>query len=141
MTDFTLKHGDLTQKIIGSAMKVHSKMKNGYVERVHQRCLAVEFSKIGIGFKEEVDMPIFYEEQIVGHRRADFVIENKVFIEVKALANLENEHIAQALNYLETSGLKICLLINFGSKSLQFKRLINEKKNLALTHPTNPQNP
>ena len=141
MTDSNLKYGDLTQKIIGCAMRVHSTMKNGYLERVYQKCLAIELKKTGLHFGEEIDIPIFYDEEIVGRRRADFIVEERVVVEIKAIANLENEHIAQALNYLETSGLEICLLINFGSKSLQFKRLINEKKNLASRHHINPTNP
>jgi GxxExxY protein len=141
MAELNLKHGDLTQKIIGCAMTVHSKMRNGYIERIYQKCLAIEFRKAGLLFKEEVDIPIFYGDTIVGRRRADFVVKEKVVVELKAITNLENEHIAQALNYLETSGLEICLLINFGAKSLQFKRLINETKNTILNHPVNPTNP
>ncbi|MCW3075048.1 MAG: GxxExxY protein [Flaviaesturariibacter sp.] len=141
MKESNLKYGDLTQKIIGCAMKVHSRMKNGYIERVYQKCMAIELQKAGVLYKEEIDMPIFYDDKIVGRRRADFIVDEKVVIEIKAITNLENEHIAQALNYLETSGLEICLLINFGSKSLQFKRLINENKSLALKHPINPINP
>ena len=120
-------------------MKVHSKMKNGYIERVYQKCLAIEFEKAALSFKEEIDMPIFYDETIVGRRRAYFIIESKVVIELKSVTNLENEHIVQALNYLETSGLEICLLINFGSKSLQFKRLISERKRVVI-NPTNHTN-
>jgi len=136
-----LKYGDITQKVIGCAMKVHGKMKNGYVEAVYQKCLAIEFRKAALLFKEEVDIPIFYEDTIVGRRRADFIVAEKVIVELKARISLENEHIAQTLNYLETSGFEVALLINFGSKSLQFKRLINERKEAAVKNPLNPTHP
>lgn len=121
-------------------MRVHQKMKNGYVEAVYHKCLAIELAKAGIGFKQEVDMPIFYEGEVVGRRRVDFLVEDVVAVELKAQSELTDIHLAQALNYLETHNLEIGLLINFGAKSLQFKRLIHEQK-LALKNPVNPINP
>lgn len=136
-----LKYNDVTQKIIGCAMKVHGKMKNGYVEAVYQKCLAIEFKKIGLNFQQEVDVPIHYEGIIVGRRRVDFIIEGTIIVEIKAIATLENSHLAQAINYLESHHLQIGLLINFGSKSLQFKRLVNGQKPDAIKNPVNPSNP
>ena len=135
-----LKHSDITEKIIGCAMKVHSKMRSGYVEAVYQKCLSIEFENSGLRFQTEVDHPIYYEGIIVGRRRVDFLIDDKIVVEIKALSEITNAHIAQALNYLETHQLEIGLLINFGGKSLQFKRLINERK-LSNNQQKNPINP
>ena len=123
-----LLHFELTQKIIGCAMRVHSKMRNGFVERVYQKCLAIEMDKAKLGFKEEVNATIYYENIPVGTRRVDFIVENKIVVEIKAMADLTDTHLAQAINYLETHRLEVGLLINFGAKSLQFKRLINQHK-------------
>ena len=123
-----LKYGDITEKVIWCAMKVHQKMSNGYLEAVYQNCLAIEMDKAGINYEREVELPIFYEDIKVGKRRVDFMIEEKVLVELKAQAELTNAHLAQGLNYLETHNLEVGLLINFGAKSLQFRRLINERK-------------
>ena len=137
-----LKYGELTQTIIGCAMKVHSKMKNGYNELVYSRCLAIEFDKAGIKYQKELEVPIYYDEIMVSKRRVDFMVEEKVVVELKAITDLTNENLAQALNYLECHQLEIGLLINFGSKSLQFKRLINQHKLRDLKNPVHPiQNP
>jgi len=135
-----LKYADITQKIIGCAMKVHQKMKNGYVESVYQKCLAIELTKSEIKFKQEVEMCIYYDETLVGKRRLDFLVEEVIAVEIKAFGELTDAHLAQGINYLETQGLEIGLLINFGSTSLQFKRLINQKK-LVAKNPANPTNP
>ena len=119
------KYSELTAKVIGCAMKVHQKMRSGYPEQIYHRCLIIEFSKEAISFQQEVEMPIYYDETLVGKRRADFLIENKVVLEIKA--ELTDAHLAQALNYLEGMNLEIGLLLNFGSKSLEIKRIINNK--------------
>lgn len=103
-------------------------MRNGFVERVYQKCLAIEMDKAKLGFKEEVNATIYYENIPVGTRRVDFIVENKIVVEIKAMADLTDTHLAQAINYLETHRLEVGLLINFGAKSLQFKRLINQHK-------------
>jgi GxxExxY protein len=121
------KYSDTTSKIIGSAMRVHQRMRNGYQEIIYHRCLAIELNKENIRFREEVELPIFYDGTEVGTRRVDFLIENKVVLEIKAVSELNDTHLAQALNYLEALNLEIGLLLNFGSKSLEIKRLINNK--------------
>lgn len=138
-TKTPLKYGDITSAIIGCAMKVHQKMKNGYVESVYHKCLAIELAKTGMNFTHEVDMPIYYEGELVGRRRVDFMVEEKIAVELKALSELTDAHLAQGLNYLETHNLEVGLLINFGAKSLQFKRLINDKG--MQRNPANPTNP
>jgi len=122
------KHSDITGKIIGCAMKVHSTLGNGFQEVIYQRALAIEFEKAGLSFHREMEMPIIYDNQQIGTRRVDFFVEEKIMVELKALAQLENVHLAQALNYLEAYRIEIGLLINFGATSLQFKRLTIEQK-------------
>lgn len=110
-------------------MKVHSTLGNGFQEVIYQRCLAIEMNKQDIQFAREVEMPIFYDGIEVGTRRADFIVADKIMVELKAIIELEDVHLAQALNYLEVYNLEVGLLINFGSRSLTFKRLHNKKYN------------
>ena len=121
------KYSDLTGKIIGSAMEVHKILGTGFQEVIYQRALAQEMSLQGVTFSREHEMPIFYKEEQIGTRRVDFLVENVISVEIKAITHLEDVHLAQAINYLEAYNLEIGLLINFGSKSLTFKRLINSK--------------
>lgn len=121
---------DLTYKINGCAMKVHNQLGNGFQEVIYQRCLAIEFRRAGIEFEREKEQKIYYDQFLVGTRRADFVVENKVIVELKALINLEDVHLAQAKNYVVAYNFPIGLLINFGAKSLQFKKIYNPKYNV-----------
>ena len=118
-----MKHEEITRKIIGCAMKVHSTLGNGFQEVIYQRALAIEMEKQGLTFKREMEMSIFYAEINIGTRRVDFFVEECIMVELKALINLEDVHLAQAMNYCEAFGLPIGLLLNFGSKSLQYKRV------------------
>ncbi len=115
----------LTFDIIGCAMKVHNTLGNGFQEVIYQRCLAIELQRAGLDFGREVEQPIYYEGILVGTRRADFVVENKVIVELKALTNLEDVHLAQAKNYVVAYRFEKGLLINFGAKSLQYKLIFN----------------
>jgi len=108
-------------------MEVHKMLGNGFQEVIYQRALAIEFSIQGLSFEREFEMPIFYKETSIGTRRVDFLVEGVVSIEIKAIAQLDDIHLAQAINYLEAYNLEIGMLINFGNKSLQFKRLINSR--------------
>ena len=128
MINSLYKHSDLTGKIIGCAMKVHSTLGNGFQEVIYQRCLALEMEKQGLSFSREMQMLIYYEGVEVGMRKVDFLVADTIMVELKATSKLEDNHLAQALNYLEAYKLEIGLLINFGSKSLEFKRLTNEYK-------------
>jgi GxxExxY protein len=121
-----MKYGKITEKIIGSAFEVHKFLGNGFQEVIYQRALAYEMDKVGLQFNREIEQEIFYKdlEKPIGTRRADFVVENKVLIEIKAIKKLEDVHLAQALNYLKAYKLEVGLLINFGSKSMTFKRLV-----------------
>jgi GxxExxY protein len=115
---------DLTGKIIGCAMEVHKVLGNGFQEVIYQRALALEMGNQGLEFSREHVMEIYYKGTCVGQRRADFFVEGKVMVEIKAIIDLDDIHLAQAINYLEAYGLQIGLLINFGSRSLQFKRVM-----------------
>ena len=121
------KYSELTSRIIGCAMEVHKILGNGFQEVIYQRALAKEMGLQNVNFNREFEMPIYYKEEHIGTRRVDFLIEDVVSVEIKALVKLEDVHLAQAINYLEAYNLEIGLLINFGSKSLEFKRLINSK--------------
>lgn len=131
-----LKYKEITEKIIGAAMKVHSALGNGFQEVIYQRALEIELSEMSVSFAREFNMPVFYKNQQIGERRVDSLVDEKISVELKAIINLESVHFAQARNYLEAYNLEIGLLINFGSISLQFKRLQNPKF-LAYPFPLN----
>jgi GxxExxY protein len=132
-----LKHKDITEKIIGASFEVHKFLGNGFQEVIYQRALAYEMRNAGLEFAREIEQDIFYKdlEEPIGKRRADFVVEGKILVELKALTKLEDVHLAQALNYLKAYRLEIGLLINFGSKSLGFKRLILSQKSATSPNP------
>ncbi len=108
-------------------MKVHNTLGNGFQEVIYQRCLGIELAEAGIAFVREQEHPIFYKNLQVGTRRADFVVEERVVIELKALINLEDVHLAQAKNYTVAYNFPTGLLINFGAQSLQYKLIFNSK--------------
>jgi len=122
-----MKHEEFTKKIIGCAMEVHNTLGNGFQEVVYQRALVAEMEIQGLGFEREKEMAIHYKGQQIGTRRVDFFVEDKVMLEIKATTELNDTHLAQAMNYLEAYEMEIGLLINFGAKSLQFKRVHNNK--------------
>jgi GxxExxY protein len=135
MADYKFK--EITEKIIGAAMKVHAALGNGFQEVIYQRALEIEMEEYGLKFAREFEMPIYYKGRKVGVRRVDFFVENKIMVELKAVIQLENVHLAQAKNYLEAYNMQVGLLLNFGSISLQIKRLENSKyqENKFLLNP------
>lgn len=128
-----MKHQELTHKIIGCAMKVHGTLGNGFQEVIYQRALAIEMEKQGLGYQREMEMTILYEGIDIGTRRVDFFVEDQIMVELKALIRLDDSHLAQAMNYCQAYSLPIGLLINFGAKSLEFKRVYN------VNHPENKE--
>ena len=124
------KYKDITHNIIGAAMKVHKVLGNGFQEVIYQRALEIELPYFNLNFKREFEMPIFYREQQIGTRRVDFLVEDVISVEIKAIIRLEDVHLAQAINYLEAYNIEVGLLINFVSKSMEFRRLLNSKFNL-----------
>jgi len=124
-----MEKDELTYKVIGCAMKVHNTLGNGFQEVIYQRCLAIELKQAGLSFGREIEQTIFYFGENVGTRRADFVVEDKIIVELKAVINLEDVHLAQAKNYVVAYDFPKGLLINFGSPSLQYKLIFNQKYN------------
>ncbi len=118
-----MKYEDLTHKIIGCAMEVHKNLGNGFQEVVYQRALSIEMKLQGLIHEREKEMPLQYKGHDIGSRRVDFFVDEKIMVEIKAITRLEDVHLAQAMNYLEAYGMGIGLLINFGEKSLVFKRV------------------
>ena len=117
-----------TYQIIGAAMEVHKQLGCGFLEAVYQEAFAIELQNKDIPYKREVDLTIHYKEhQLNTCYRADFVCYNNIIVELKALSNIGGVEEAQILNYLKATGFEIGLLINFGAKSLQYKRLIFNK--------------
>ena len=121
------RYSELTGKVIGCSMTVHSALGNGFQEVIYQRALEVEMADEGLSFTREHEMPIYYKGRQIGSRRVDFLVDNVVSVELKAIARLEDVHLAQAINYLEAYDLEVGLPINFGSRSLEFKRVTNRK--------------
>ncbi len=120
---------ELTHKIIGCAMEVHKQLGNGFQEVEYQRALSIELNIQGVEHIREQEMSLYYKGYEIGTRRVDFFIEGKVMVEIKAIEKLEDVHKAQAINYCEAYNIADGLLINFGAKSLDFKRVYN--KNLV----------
>ena len=127
MIDEKYKYSAITAKIIGCAMEVHKYLGNGFQELIYQKALKEEFIMQGVSFAREFEMNVFYKGVIVGTRRVDFLVENVVSLEIKAVTKMEDVHLAQAINYLEAYNLEIGMLLNFGAKSLEYRRLINPK--------------
>ena len=122
-----IKYEDITKRIIASAMRVHSTLGNGFQEVIYQKAMEIEMPYENLTFQREMEMPIFYREKQIGTRRVDFFVEDKIMVELKAVIRMEDIHLSQAMNYLEAYKMEIGLLINFGAKSLEFKRVHNNK--------------
>ena len=122
-----MKYADITEKIIGSCFKVHSFLGNGFQEVIYQRALAIELTTANLPFKREFEMGVYYHGMRIGTRRVDFLVDDKISVEMKAVTHLEHIHLAQAMNYLEAYNLEVGILVNFGPRSLEFKRLTNKK--------------
>jgi GxxExxY protein len=133
----TMLHKEITEKIIGCAMQVHRTLGNGFQEVIYQRALSIEMLYANLSFEREKEMDIYYREEMIGTRRVDFFVENCIMVELKALIKLEDVHIAQAMNYCEAYQMEIGLLINFGARSLEFKRVHNNK---IIKKSKNPKN-
>ena len=121
------KHSDITEIVIGCAMKVHNSLGKGFPEIIYQRAFFIELNKTELLIEREIEQPVYYEDQIVGKRRVDFLINKIILVETKAINELDNSCINQILNYIEAFNLEIGLLINFGKDRLEFKRYTNNK--------------
>lgn len=121
------KYSDITEKIIGACIAVHKTLGCGFPEVIYQRALEIEMEFLGIDFVREAGVKVYYREKLVGDRRVDFLVADKIPVELKAVSQLDNAHLNQGINYLEAYNFEVGLLINFGSKSLEWKRLFNKK--------------
>jgi GxxExxY protein len=121
-------YSDITAKIIGCAMTVHKLLGNGFQEVIYQRAFAIELSNQGLSFARELEIPIYYKEEEIGTRRVDFFVEDRIMVEIKAVSNLNNTHLAQAINYLEAYKMEVGLLLNFGNNRLEFRRVSKPDK-------------
>jgi GxxExxY protein len=122
MTEILFK--ELSYAIVGAAMEVHRVLGPGFLEAVYQVALAHELTLRGIRFEQFKRLPVTYKDVLVGDYEADFVIEGKIILEIKAVAKLHPKHEAQAINYLTATGFRLAILLNFGANSLQHKRLV-----------------
>jgi len=120
-----MKHQNLTHKIIGCAMEIHKQLGSGFQEVVYQRALSIEMNLQELRHEREKEIDIYYKGFRIGKRRVDFFVDDKIMVEIKAVKALEDVHLAQAMNYLEAYNMEVGLLINFGGKSLEFKRVHN----------------
>lgn len=139
----SLKYSDITGKILGCSFEVHNYFGRGFPEVIYQRALAYELTKLGVSYTRELGMQIFYKdcEHSIGTRRTDFLVEEKVVVELKAVSELTDDHIAQTLNYMKIWRVEVGLLINFGAKSVQFKRLVMSKHNHPFQNDVRLVNP
>lgn len=128
-------HSEITAEILNIAFEVHKVIGPGFVEAIYKRAILVECGLRNIEADSEIEFPVIYKNIKVGSRRADLVIKKKVVVELKAVTELTDVHLAQAINYLEAFNLDVGLLLNFGSKSLQYKRVIHPK----ILRKSNPQ--
>ncbi len=115
---------ELSFLIIGAAMEVHRTLGPGFLESVYQAALARELSLRGISFEQLKCLSVKYKEVVVGEYVADFVIDDKIILELKAVSQIHPQHVAQAVNYLAATGFKLAIVINFGAESLQQERVI-----------------
>ena len=135
-----LKYKDITEKIIGASFEVHKFLGNGFQEVIYQRALAWELTQARLSYAREIEQEIFYKElqEPIGTRRADFIIENKLVVELKAISKLEDVNLSQAKNYLTAYNFDLGLLINFGSASMEYKRIFRSNKSSKSLNPGHP---
>ena len=122
MTELLYK--ELTFAVIGAAMEVHKILGPGFLETVYQAALARELRLRGISFEQQIRLPVFYKDELIGEYIADFVNEGKLIVEIKAVSKLNASHQAQAMHYLAATGYRLALLLNFGAGSLEHRRVI-----------------
>jgi len=118
---------ELSYAVVGAAMEVHRALGAGFLESVYQAALAYELRLRNIPFEEQVRMPVYYKGHLVGEYIADFVIDGKIILEIKAVTEINDAHRAQAINYLAATGFELAILLNFGAPKLQQERLVHFK--------------
>ncbi len=137
-----MRYAELTEKVIGCAMKVHRVLGPGFLESVYQNALAVELQRAGVAVELERPLEVRYEGVVVGRFVADMLIDETVIVENKAVQSLVPAHEVQLVNYLTATGIEIGLLLNFGAHSLEYKRKSRSyHRSPAARNPVNPVNP
>jgi len=124
--DTDYRHSKTTERIIGATYSVYNELGHGFAERVYENALALEMAAAGLSVRRQEPIKVLYRGQVVGDYVADLVVENKVIVEVKAVAGLEGAHEAQLINYLKATGIEVGLLINFGPQ-IEIKRRIFDR--------------
>ena len=122
--EIEILYKDLSYNIVGLAMKVHRKLGYGFLEKVYENALIVLFRREGIEAKQQVPITVYFEEEVVGNYYADILIEDNVILEIKSVENIIDAHIAQTLNYLKATGLRLAIILNFSKEKLEYKRII-----------------
>jgi GxxExxY protein len=115
---------DLSYKIIGLAMEVHNKLGHGFLEKVYENALMLLFRREGIGARQQAPIKVYFDGEVVGEYFTDILVEDKIILEIKALDKIIDAHIAQTLNYLKATDLRIAIILNFGKRKLEYERLI-----------------
>ena len=118
----------VTERIIGCAFKVANTLGVGFLEKVYENALAYELRKAGLAVEQQKPISVYYDGVVVGEYVVDILVKNanvSVLVELKAVKQLNDIHMAQCLNYLKASNMKLCLLINFGAPKVEIKRIAN----------------
>jgi len=117
---------DVTKRVIGCAYTVSNTLGNGFLEKVYENALAYELRKFGLIVEQQKSLKVYYDGIVVGDYVADLLIQDAILVELKAVRNLEDIHLAQCLNYLRATDLRLCLLLNFGTPKVQIRRVVNQ---------------
>jgi GxxExxY protein len=120
----SILYKNLSYKIIGLAMEVHSKLGYGFLEKVYENALMILFRREGVNARQQAPITVYFDGEVVGEYFADILVENKIILELKALEMINDAHKAQALNYLKATNLRLAIVINFGKEKLEYKRLV-----------------
>ena len=116
---------ELSYKIIGLAMEVHSKLGYGFLEKVYENAMILLFKREGINARKQAPIKVYFEGGVVGEYFVDILVEDKIILEIKALDKIIDVHIAQTLNYLKATGSQLAIILNFGKKKLEYERIVN----------------
>jgi GxxExxY protein len=114
----------ITEKIIGCAFTVYNELGSGFLESIYEKAMMIELNKVGLIFKNQLGIKVYYKEQVLGEFKADFLVENEVIVELKAVSNIKKEHEIQLIHYLTATKKKVGLLINFGSSKVEIRRRV-----------------
>ena len=121
-------HGsDLTEEVIGSAFEVANVLGAGFLEKVYERAMVHELALRGVAAKSHVSFPVCYKGKYLGDYQADLVVEEKLIVELQCVDRFANEHVAQCINYLKASGLRVALLIDFQKPKIEWKRVLLDR--------------